>query len=204
MRLGRAGSKSDRAYAETIRHLEMITPGIELLRTAEGGSGERASDELHEDAGTRMDIVLVTTSRESANNNIEPVVNPSDPTPPKTSLDPCSANFLTSVALTELPVSSTKGRKSFSEAKSAKKGLLIRTTYTMEVRAKESARLAMLGGTIAQHALRTPTEQGGGEQSQKQRWKHRRLESKKERPSKDKKGEAEDKEEGQSEGDETQ
>jgi hypothetical protein len=30
------------------------------------------------------------------------------------------------------------------------------------------------------------------------------LESKKERPSKDKKGEAEDKEEGQSEGDETQ
>jgi hypothetical protein len=122
MRLGRAGSKSDRAYAKAVKHIEMITPGIELLQTAEGGFGERSSDELCEDAGTRMEIVLVETSRESADHNIEPVVNPSDPTPPETSLDPCSANFLTSVALTEPPVSSTKGRKSFSEAKSAKKG----------------------------------------------------------------------------------
>jgi hypothetical protein len=79
----------------------MITPRIELLRTAEGVSGERESDELHEDAGTRMDIVPVATSRESVDNNIEPVVNPSDPTPPEARLDPCSANFLTSVALTE-------------------------------------------------------------------------------------------------------
>jgi hypothetical protein len=63
MRLGRARSKSDRAYAETVRHIEMITPGIELLQIAEGGSGERASDELHEDVGTRMNIVLVATSR---------------------------------------------------------------------------------------------------------------------------------------------
>jgi hypothetical protein len=32
MRLGRAGSKSDRAYAETVRHIDMITYGIELLQ----------------------------------------------------------------------------------------------------------------------------------------------------------------------------
>jgi hypothetical protein len=109
MQLGRAGSKSDHAYAETVRHIEMITPGIELLQTVEGGPGERASDELHEDAGARMDIVPVATSRESADNNIEPIVNPSDPTPPETSLDPCSANFLTSVALTEPPCVEHKG-----------------------------------------------------------------------------------------------
>jgi hypothetical protein len=41
MRLGRAGSKSDRAYAKAVKHIEMITPGIELLQTAEGGFGER-------------------------------------------------------------------------------------------------------------------------------------------------------------------
>jgi hypothetical protein len=147
----------------------MITPGIGLLQTAEGGSGEKSSDELREDAGTRMEIVPVATSREGADHNIEPVVNPSDPTPPEMSLDPCSANFLTSVAFNEPPVSSTKGRKSFSEAKSAKKGLLICTAHTMEVRARESARLAMLGGTIAQHAPITPTGAG-----------HRRARPKKE------------------------
>ena len=35
MRLGRAGSKTDRAYAETVRHLDRITHGIELLQAIE-------------------------------------------------------------------------------------------------------------------------------------------------------------------------
>jgi hypothetical protein len=147
----------------------MITPGIGLLQTAEGGSGEKSSDELREDAGTRMEIVPVATSREGADHNIEPVVNPSDPTPPEMSLDPCSANFLTSVAFNEPPVSSTKGRKSFSEAKSAKKGLLICTAHTMEVRTRESARLAMLGGHYSTTCPHNPNRSRASESKAKKR-----------------------------------
>jgi hypothetical protein len=76
---------------------------------------------LHEDAGGGIDIIPVATTQESVDNNIELVVNPSDPTPPESSLNLGSANFLTGVALTEPPMSSTKGRKYVSEAKSAKK-----------------------------------------------------------------------------------
>jgi hypothetical protein len=85
-----------------------------------------------------------------------------------------------------------------------KKGLLIHTTHTMEVRAKVSARLAMLGGTIAQHAPRNPNGSRAAESKTKKRggktedWSPR----KRGRP-RTKKGEAGGKEEGQSKGDET-
>ena len=124
MRLGRAGSKSDRAYTETIRHIDMITPGIELLRTAEIGPigpDEATNTELHQDAEGRRNIGPIAPTQQSSDNNIEPVVMPTGPTPPPESgLNPDSANCLTDLRLTEPPVSRTKGRKSASGAKCAK------------------------------------------------------------------------------------
>ena len=124
MRLGRAGSKSDRAYTETIRHIDMITPGIELLRTAEIGPigpDEATNTELQQDAEGRRNIGPIAPTQQSSDNNIEPVVMPTGPTPPPESgLNPDSANCLTDLRLTEPPVSRTKGRKSASGAKCAK------------------------------------------------------------------------------------
>jgi hypothetical protein len=115
MRLGRAGSKSDRAYTETIRHIDMITPRIELLRTAEIGLDEATNTELQQDADGRQNIIPIAPTQQSSENNMEPVVMPTGPTPPlESGLNPGSANFLADLTLTELPVSRTKGRKSAS------------------------------------------------------------------------------------------
>jgi hypothetical protein len=183
----------------------MITPRIELLQIAEGGFGERSSDELREDAGTRMEIVLAETSREGADHNIEPVVNPSDPTPPETSLDPCSGNFLTSVALTEPPVSSTKGRKSFSEAKSAKKGPTNPYNTYNGGQGKRECQTCHVRGHYSTTCPQNPNRLRAAERKAKKRggkiegWSPR----KRGRP-RIKKGEAGGKEEGHSERDEPQ
>jgi hypothetical protein len=121
MRLGRAGIKSDRAYTETIRHIDMITPGIELLRTAEIGLDEATNTELQQDADGRRNIGPIAPTQQSSENNMEPVVMPTSPTPPlESGLNPGSANFLADLTLTEPPVSRMKGRKSVSGAKCAK------------------------------------------------------------------------------------
>jgi hypothetical protein len=59
MHLGRVGSKSDRAYAETVCHIDMITPSIELLQTTESAAGEMESADLHENGDDEMGIVRV-------------------------------------------------------------------------------------------------------------------------------------------------
>ena len=59
MRLGRAGSKSDRAYTEGVRHIDMITPEIELLRIAETQSNEGANNELQESAAAGQSVGAV-------------------------------------------------------------------------------------------------------------------------------------------------
>ena len=116
MRLGRAGSKSNHAYTKDVRHIDMITPGIELLRTAELQSNEGANNELQESAAAGQSVGAVQPTQGSAENSRELVVMPSDPTPPESNLNPSSTNFLTGVTLTETPVSRTKGRKSSSGA----------------------------------------------------------------------------------------
>jgi hypothetical protein len=160
MRLGRAGSKSDRVYTETIRHID-ITPGIELLRTAEIGPDEATNTELQQDAEGRRNIGPIAPTQQSSDNNMEPVVMPTGPTPPPESgLNPDSANCLTDLRLTEPPVSRMKGRKSASGAKCAKNSVEPAnpySTYSGGQGIRES-KPAMLGGTIAQHALRTQTE----------------------------------------------
>ena len=84
MRLGRAGSKSDRAYTETIRHIDMITPGIELLRTAEIGPigpDEATNTELQQDAEGRRNIGPIAPTQQSSHNNIEPCLLYTSPSP---------------------------------------------------------------------------------------------------------------------------
>jgi hypothetical protein len=121
MRLGRARSKSDRAYTETIRHIDMITPRIELLRTSEIGPDEATNTELQQNADGRRNIGPIAPTQQSSENNMEPVVMPTGPTtPPESDLNPGSANFLADLTLTELAVSRMKGRKSASGAKGAK------------------------------------------------------------------------------------
>jgi hypothetical protein len=83
MRLGRAGSKSDYAYAETVRHIDMISHGIELLQTAESAAGEMESGDLHENGDNEMGIVCVPTD-ESGDATVETAMNPSNPVTPKT------------------------------------------------------------------------------------------------------------------------
>jgi hypothetical protein len=136
MHLGRAGSKSDCAYAETIRHIDMITPGIELLQTAKSAADEMESGDLHENGDDDMGIVRVPPTHESGDTIVEPAVKPSNPATPKTNHGPGSASTLGGVTLTEPPVSSTKGRKSVSAAKSSKNSMIPDNPYshTLEVR----------------------------------------------------------------------
>jgi hypothetical protein len=121
MRLGRAGSKSDRAYAETVRHIDMITPAIELLQTTESAASEMESGDLHENEDNEMGVVCVRPTDESGDATVETAMNPSNPATQKTNHGPGSATTLGGVIVTEPPVSSTKGKKPVSAAKSSKK-----------------------------------------------------------------------------------
>jgi hypothetical protein len=129
MCLGRAGSKSDRAYTETARQIDMITPGIELLQIAESAASEMESGDLHENADKEMGIVRVRPTDESGDTTVETAVNPSNPTTPKRNHGPASATTLGGVIVTEPPVSSTKGRKSVSAAKSSKHSMIPDNPY---------------------------------------------------------------------------
>jgi hypothetical protein len=85
MRLGRAGSKSDRAYAET--------PGIELLQTAETAACEIESGDLHENRDNKMGLVCVRPTDESGDATVETAMNPSNPATPKTNHVPLFGNY---------------------------------------------------------------------------------------------------------------
>jgi hypothetical protein len=130
MRLGRAGSKSDRAYAETVRHIDMITPGIELLQTTESAACEMGSGDLHENGDNEMGLVCVRPTDKSGDATLETAMNPSKPATPKINHVPRSATTLGGVILTEPPVSSTKGRKPVSAAKSSKNSMIPDNPYS--------------------------------------------------------------------------
>jgi hypothetical protein len=99
MPLSRAGSKSDRAYIETVRHIDMITLGIELLQTTKSTADEMESGDLHENGDDERGIVRVPPTHESGENTMEP------------------------------SLSSTKGRKSISAAKSSKNSMIPDNPY---------------------------------------------------------------------------
>jgi hypothetical protein len=130
MRLCRAGSKSDRAYAETVRHIDMITPGIELLQTAETAACEMESGDLHENGDNEMGLVCVRPTDESGDATVETAINPINPATPKINHVPGSATTLGGVIVTEPPVSSTKGRKPVSAAKSSKNIMIPDNPYS--------------------------------------------------------------------------
>jgi hypothetical protein len=129
MCMGRAGRKSDRSYAMTVRHIDMITPGIELLQIAESLTDEMESGDLHENGNDERGIVRVPPTHESGDATMEPDVKPSNPATPKTNLGPGSASTMGGVTLTEPPVSRTKGRKSVSAAKSSKNSMIPDNPY---------------------------------------------------------------------------
>jgi hypothetical protein len=107
----------------------MITPGIELLQTAESVAGEMESDDLHENGENEMGIVCVRPTDESSDATVETAMNPSNPVTPKTNHVPGSATTLDGVIVTEPPVSSTKGRKPVSAAKSTKNSMIPDNLY---------------------------------------------------------------------------
>jgi hypothetical protein len=161
MRLGRAGSKSDKAYTETIRHIDMITPGIELLRTAEIGLDDATNTELQQDADGQRNIGPIAPTQQSSDNNMEPVVMPTGPTPPPESgLNSGSANCLADLTLTEPTMSRMKGRKSASGAKCAKNSVEPANPYNTYSGGQgiRECQTCHVRGTIAQHALRTQIE----------------------------------------------
>jgi hypothetical protein len=100
MRLGRAGSKSDRAYAETVRRIDMISHGIELLQTAESAACEMGSGDLHENGDNKMGLDCVRPTDESGDTTVETAMNPSNPVTQKTNHVPGSATTLGSVIAT--------------------------------------------------------------------------------------------------------
>jgi hypothetical protein len=130
MRLGRVGSKSDRAYVETVRHIDMITPGIELLQTAESAACEMESVDLHENGDNEMGLVCVRPTDESGHATVETAMNPSNPATPKTNHVPSSATTLGGVIVTEPPMSSTKSMKPFSAVKSSKNSMITDNPYS--------------------------------------------------------------------------
>ncbi|CAO2208238.1 unnamed protein product [Urochloa humidicola] len=92
MRLGRAGSRSDRAYDETVRLLEKITPGIEMIQRS-------ADDDFTEISAPR------TGPSATAPDNLQK------------SVDPSSNVVQEKIKLIEPLVSRTKGRKSGKQKK---------------------------------------------------------------------------------------
>ena len=79
MRLGRAGSKSDRAYEETNRQLDKITPGIELFpRSADDESSDlapSANGSVVTSGGADTDSPLSSTLLHAGRLLIEPPVS---------------------------------------------------------------------------------------------------------------------------------
>jgi hypothetical protein len=100
----------------------MITPGIELLQTAETAACENGDNE--------MGLVCVRPTDESGDATVETAMNPSNPATPEINHVPGSATTLGGVIVTEPPVSSTKGRKPVNAAKSSKNIMIPDNPYS--------------------------------------------------------------------------
>ena len=122
MRLGRAGSKTDRAYAKTVRHLDRITPGIELLQATEVDSSMHPTNSTGTESGELQAIDTIQNVDAAASTlDCSVAVVETNENQAEINLDPTSANFLTGISLAEPPVSCTKGRKSGKESQCAEK-----------------------------------------------------------------------------------
>jgi hypothetical protein len=101
MKLGRAGSRSDRACEETNRQLDRIIPGIEMFRRG-GDSGLAANEKMTSSAPLgNLERSQSITENETS-----------------TESQPSSGVFSEGVLLIEPPKSKTKGRSSGSKRKS--------------------------------------------------------------------------------------
>jgi len=122
MRLGRVGSKTDRAYAETVRHLDRITPRIELLQATEVNSSMHPTNSTGLESGELQAVDTIQNVDAAALTlNCSAAVVETNENQAEINLDPTSANFLAGISLAEPPVSCTKGRKSSKESQCAKK-----------------------------------------------------------------------------------
>jgi len=122
MRLGRAGSKTDRAYAKTMRHLDRITPGIELLQATEVDSSMHPTNSTGAESGELQAVDTIQNVDVPASTlDCSAAVVETNENQAEINLDPTSTNFLAGISLVEPPVSCTKGRKSGKESQCAEK-----------------------------------------------------------------------------------
>jgi hypothetical protein len=88
------------------------------------------SGDLHENGDNEMGLVCVRPTDESGDATVETAMNPSNSVTQKTNHVPDSATTLGRVIVTEPPVSSTKGRKPISAAKSSKNSMIPDNPYS--------------------------------------------------------------------------
>jgi hypothetical protein len=111
MKLGRAGSRSDRACQETDRQLDKIIPGIEMFTRSTGsgspGDGQSAAESV---ARTADDETTADGSPGSGPSATGSVVTATQPDNGTTGSQPSSMLLNDGLLLIEPPMSRTKGR----------------------------------------------------------------------------------------------
>ena len=151
MRLGRAGSKTDRAYTETVRHLDRITLGIELLQATEVDSSMHPTNSTGAESGELQAVGTIQNVAAASTLDCSAAVVETNENQAEINLDPTSTNFLAGISLAEPPVSHTKGRKSGQESQCAEKIKGTNNPYSTYMRSygKKCATHAMLPDTTA-------------------------------------------------------
>ena len=192
MRLGRVGSKTDRAYAETVRHLDRITPGIELLQAIEVDSSMHPTNSTGAESGELQAVDTIQNVDAAASTlDCSAAVVETNENQAEINLDPTSANFLASISLAEPPVSHTKGRKSGKESQCAEKIKGTNNPYSTYTRSygKKSVPHMQCYWTLQHNMPAKPKqEQSSREQKKKEGYQNTRWDSEKERSAKNTEG----------------
>ncbi|CAN6352006.1 unnamed protein product [Urochloa humidicola] len=130
MRLGRAGSRSDFAYEETIRLLAKITPGIEMF--------EREIDDESAEPIASATGVVATTNASDHTSSVSPQAS-----------DPLSTVIHEGMMLVEPTVSRTKGRNSSKQKKDIPPQVKgnPHSTYTQKNHGKKECRCCGVRGS---------------------------------------------------------
>jgi len=114
MKLGRAGSRSDRACQETNRQLDKIIPGIEMfprsMENGSPGSGPSATESVATTAHPANDDTTANGSLGSGPSATGSVVTTTQPDNGSAGSQPSSALLHDGLLLIEPPVARTKGR----------------------------------------------------------------------------------------------
>ncbi|CAL5049424.1 unnamed protein product [Urochloa decumbens] len=107
MKLGRAGSRSDRAYDETCRLVDQITPGIEMFPRERDDDSAAADPSASTVMASEPSELGPCKQKQPAAENTADVTNSDSPP----SSDPTSTLLHEGIVLHEPPLSRTKGRK---------------------------------------------------------------------------------------------